>query len=68
MFTRLAGGAAAAVAPAPTSVLKFVARDFAPRIATLWPAPHTDFLGAAAARRHLVCLAVVLGRDLAHVG
>lgn len=47
----------------PTSLLTLVAREFAPRIAALWPAPHIAFLTAPAARRHLVCLALTCDRD-----
>lgn len=37
-------------------LLRLIAPDYADTLATLWPAPHTPFLTAAAARRHLVCL------------
>lgn len=68
MFTRLPGGAAGAATPGQTSVLKLVAGDFAPRIAAVWPEPHTPFLAAPAVRRHLACLAIALGRDLPALG
>lgn len=57
---------ATGLAPArePTSLLKLLAGDFAPRVAVLWPEPHTPFLTAPAARRHLVCLALALGREI----
>lgn len=48
----------------PTSLLKLVAGDFAPRVAALWPAPHAEFVTAPAARRHLVCMAFAFGRDV----
>ena len=41
----------------PTPLLRYLAGDFADRINLLWPAPHTPFLTATAARRHLACLA-----------
>ena len=63
MFTRFP--AATRIAPAQNSVLKLIAGEFAPRIAGVWPEPHTPFLAAPAVRRHLVCLAIALGRDLA---
>jgi len=47
----------------PTSLLTLVAGEFAPRVASLWPAPHAEFLTAPVARRHLVCLAITCGRD-----
>jgi hypothetical protein len=47
----------------PSSLLKLVAGEFAPAIASLWPEPHAPFLTAPAARRHLVCLALALGGD-----
>lgn len=62
MFNRTTG-----VVPAPaeaTSLLELVAGEFALRVARLWPAPHAEFLTATAARRHLICLAMTLGRDL----
>jgi hypothetical protein len=40
-------------------LLGFIGGAFAPRIASLWPAPHADYLAAPAARRHLVCLALL---------
>jgi hypothetical protein len=42
----------------PTGLLGFIAGEFAPRVASLWPEPHLAFLTAPAARRHLVCLAL----------
>jgi hypothetical protein len=47
----------------PSSLLKLVAGEFAARVALLWPDPHAEFLTAPAARRHLACLALALGRD-----
>ncbi len=48
-----------AVGP-PSALLRYLAGDFAPRIAGLWPQPHTPFLTSPADRRHLVCLALTL--------
>jgi len=62
MFLFPKGAGPPAVAE-PTSLLTHVAREFAPRVAALWPAPHAAFLTASAARRHLVCLALACGRD-----
>ncbi|MEO8113492.1 MAG: hypothetical protein ABI655_03855, partial [Phenylobacterium sp.] len=52
----------------PTSLLKLVTGGFAPQVAALWPEPHAAFLTAPVARRHLVCLALALGRAPAVVG
>ena len=62
MFLFPKGAGPPAVAE-PTSLLTLVAVEFAPRVAALWPAPHTAFLTASAARRHLVCMALACGRD-----
>ncbi|HEY0651307.1 hypothetical protein [Phenylobacterium sp.] len=62
MFTRFP--VAASATAGPTSLLTLLAGDFAPRVAALWPDPHGGFLAAPAARRHLVCLALALGRDV----
>jgi len=43
----------------PSQLLEFVAGAFAARIAGLWPSPHAAFLTSPAARRHLVCLALI---------
>jgi hypothetical protein len=48
-----------AVGP-PSSLLRHLVGDFAPRVAGLWPQPHAPFLTAPPERRHLVCIA--LGR------
>jgi hypothetical protein len=48
----------------PSSLLKLVAGEFAGRVGGLWPEPHTPFLSAPAARRHLVCLGLALGADV----
>jgi hypothetical protein len=45
-----------------STLLAFIAGEFADEIAHLWPAPHTAFLVAPAARRHLVFLALALQR------
>ena len=47
-------------AGAPSTLLEYVAGDFAARVAGYWPPPHGPFLVAAASRRHLVCLALAL--------
>jgi len=60
--------APAPVRAEPTSLLSLVAGEFAPRIGRVWPAPHTAFLTAPSARRHLVCLALAFGGDLAALG
>ncbi len=51
--------------PEPSSLLTLVAGEFASHIARAWPAPHAEFLAAPAARRHLACMALALGQDLA---
>ncbi|HYE47837.1 MAG TPA: hypothetical protein VEA44_18865 [Caulobacter sp.] len=45
----------------PTPLLRHLAGEFADQVNLLWPAPHTPFLTAPAARRQLICLA--LGRS-----
>jgi hypothetical protein len=65
MFLFFPGAAVVPRRPAPTSLLRLVAGEFAPRVATLWPEPHAAFLSAPAARRHLVCLGLALGREVA---
>lgn len=64
MFTRFPCPSPTRAGHGPTSLLKLIAGDFAPRIALVWPEPHGGFLAAPAARRHLVCLAIALGRDI----
>ena len=64
MFIRLPCASPATAKAGPTSLLTLLAGEFAPRVAMLWPDPHGRFLAAPAARRHLVCLALALGRDL----
>lgn len=44
-------------------LLEHLAGEFAARIAALWPAPHAAYLTADAARRHLVCLALLAADD-----
>ena len=51
MFTRFSGGSAKAESPGQTSLLKLLAGEFAPRVAALWPDPHSPFLTAPAVRR-----------------
>lgn len=67
MFKLFQGAAAVPIRTEPTALLKLVAGAFAPAVARLWPEPHTAFLTAPAARRHLVCLAFALERDVAAV-
>lgn len=67
MFKLFSGVAPVPVRTEPTALLKLVAGEFAPAVAAIWPEPHTEFLTAAAARRHLVCLALALGRDVGGV-
>lgn len=62
MFNRIPAAAPPSVRVGPTSLLKLVAGDFAGAVDRLWPAPHTAFVTAPAARRHLACLALALGR------
>lgn len=68
MFTRFPGAAPSKASAGPTSLLTLIAGEFAPRVAAVWPEPHSAFLAAPAARRHLVCLAIAVGRDAAALG
>lgn len=43
-----------------SALLGFIAGEFAADIAHLWPAPHSDFLLAPSARRHLACMALAV--------
>jgi len=65
MFIRTLGAGPAPARAEPTSLLALIAGEFALQVARLWPAPHVEFVAAPAARRHLVCLGFVLGRDVA---
>lgn len=67
MFKLFSGVVPVPARTEPTALLKLVAGDFAPDVARLWPDPHTAFLTAPSARRHLVCLALAVERDLAAV-
>jgi len=67
MFKLFSGVAPVPARTEPTALLKLVAGEFAPAVAAIWPEPHTDFLTVTSARRHLVCLALALGRDMAAV-
>jgi len=67
MFKLFHGAAAAPSRTEPTALLTLVAGEFAPAVARLWPEPHTAFLTAPSARRHLVCLAFAFARDVAAV-
>lgn len=49
----------------PTPLLRKLAGEFADRIALVWPQPHGAFLTTPAARRHLACLALMLGEHTA---
>ena len=60
MLAHAIGEAVPASAAAPSPLLTYLAGEFAPAIAALWPAPHAVFLTAPAERRHLVCLALAL--------
>lgn len=46
-----------------STLLAFIAGEFAGEVAHLWPAPHTAFLLAPAARRQLVFLSLALQRS-----
>lgn len=65
MFNRITGSAVASTGAGPTPLMTLLAGEFAHRAARLWPAPHVEFVTASAARRHLVCMAFTLGRDVA---
>ncbi|HEY8574397.1 hypothetical protein [Phenylobacterium sp.] len=65
MLIKTAGAPLVPAKAEPTSLLKLVAGEFAGRIAALWPAPHTAFVTAPAPRRHLLCMALAFGRDVA---
>ncbi len=58
--TLLKSPAARSAAREPSALLAFLAGEFAAEVAALWPAPHSLFLLAAAPRRHLACLGLVL--------
>lgn len=45
-----------------STLLAFIAGEFADEVAHLWPAPHTAFIVAPAARRQLVFLSLALQR------
>lgn len=68
MFDRTLGSAPAPMQVEPTSLLSLVAGEFALRVARLWASPHAEFLTAPVARRHLVCLAFTLGKDMSVAG
>jgi len=67
MFKLFSGVAQVPARTEPTALLKLVAGEFAPTVAHLWPEPHTAFLTAPSPRRHLVCLAFALERDVVGV-
>lgn len=48
----------AALCGEPTPLLRHLACEHAPRVAGLWPAPHSAFINAGADRRHLICFAL----------
>lgn len=65
MNLRPLGGLPARARAEPTSLLTHLAGEFALQVARLWPAPHAEFVTAPTPRRHLVCIAFALGRDVA---
>lgn len=67
MFKLFTGAAPALARTEPSSLLKLVAGEFAPALAKIWPDPHAEFLASGSARRHLACLTLAVGRDLAPV-
>jgi hypothetical protein len=67
MFKLFSGQAPVPARTEPTALLKLVAGEFAADVAAIWAEPHMEFLTATTARRHLVCLALALGRDMAGV-
>ncbi|MBL8772829.1 MAG: hypothetical protein JNK30_15715 [Phenylobacterium sp.] len=67
MFKLIAGRAPVPSRTEPTALLKMIAGEFAPAIARAWPEPHCGFLTAPAARRHLACVALALGGDVARL-
>jgi hypothetical protein len=67
MFELFTGAAPDQVRTEPTSLLRLVAGEFAPALAKVWPDPHAEFLASGTARRHLACLALTVGRDLAPI-
>lgn len=68
MFKLLTGASAAPAKTEPSALLKLIAGEFAPAVATIWPEPHSDYLTAPTARRHLVCVALALGAAPASLG
>ncbi len=46
-----------------TPLLQHLAGDYAPLIATVWPAPHAEFLVMPAARRHAAAYLLTLAED-----
>lgn len=62
MLNRTRTAAPTPTSSGPTSLLALVAGQFTSAVTAVWPAPHTAFLTAPAARRHLFCLALALGR------
>lgn len=64
MFYRTTGVVPTPAGAEPTSLLHHLSGEFALRVARLWPSPHAPFLTAEASRRHLLCLAFSLGRDV----
>lgn len=67
MFKLFTGAAPDQARTEPSSLLRLVAGEFAPALAKVWPDPHAGFLASGVARRHLACLALALGRDLAPI-
>lgn len=67
MFKLIVGRAPVPARTEPSALLNLIAGEFAPAIGKVWPEPHSGFLTAPAARRHLACLALALGRDVARL-
>lgn len=64
MFKLIAGRAPVPARTEPSALLTLIAGEFAPEIAKVWPEPHSGFLAAPSARRHLACITLALGRDV----
>src|SRR5687767_14704938 len=67
MFKLIVGRTPVPARTEPSALLTLIAGEFAPEIAKVWPEPHSGFLTAPAARRHLACITLVLGRDVARL-
>lgn len=67
MFKLIVGRTPVPARTEPSALLTLIAGEFAPEIAKVWPEPHSGFLAAPAAQRHLACITLVLGRDVARL-